>query len=152
MKELKRFRYALEGILNAIKTESHLRFHIVASFYVILFAYLGAFNCTQWCILFLTVAGVLVLELINTAVEEVCNLYTREYNKLVKRIKDIAAGAVLILSIGAVAVAFSLFISTGKLSVAFEKLTDNPLWFIPLGISVILSIIFIIFPFKTKNK
>lgn len=152
MKELRRFKYALEGIFTAVKTESHFRFHLVAAFYVFLFAYLGDFSITEWCVLLITVGSVLALELVNTALESLCDLYSKEQNPLIKRIKDIAAGAVLIFAFCAAAVAVFLFLSTGKLQSGIMRIYQNPLWFIPLGLSAAGSVIFIIFLKKNKHK
>ncbi len=152
MRELRRFKYALEGIFAAIKTESHLRFHLVAAFYVFLFAYLGDFSHTEWCILLVTVGVTLSLELLNTALESLCDLYSKEQNPLIKKIKDIAAGAVLIFALCAAAVAVFLFLVTGKLFDGIMRLINEPLWFIPLGLSALASIIFVIFPKRNNNK
>ena len=150
-KQINSFKFAFEGIFSAIKTESHLRFHFVAAFYTCIFAALGAFIPTEWTILIISVCLVIFAELVNTALEEVCDLYSKDYNPHIKRIKDVSAGAVLMLAAGAVAVAVFLFISSGNLQKAFEHLTANPLWFIPLGISAVLSVLFVGFFGKSKK-
>ena len=150
-KQIKSFKYAFEGIFSAIKTESHLRFHFVAAFYVFLFAALGEFSHTQWTVLILTVALVIFAELVNTALEEVCDLYSKDFNIHIKRIKDVSAAAVLILAFGAVAVAVFLFILSGSLECAFQKLIAAPLWFIPLGLSAVFSVYFVGF-FGRRNR
>lgn len=136
-KQLKSFKYAFEGIASAIRTESHIRFHLVAAVYVFLFAYLGDFTHTEWCILIVTVAVVLTAELFNTAMERVCDMYTTEENKNIKFIKDISAGAVLVCAIGAAVIAIILFLQTGKLMDGIEFLISR----IPLLIIVVLSAI-----------
>ena len=151
-KQLKSFGYAFEGIFSAIRTESHLRFHLVAAIYVFLFAALGEFAPCQWTSLILTVCLVIFAELVNTALEEVCDLYSTEKNPRIKRIKDVSAGAVLVLAIGACANAFFLFVVSGKLSYAFTKLSENPVWFIPLGILAVLSVLFVCFFGKKRNN
>lgn len=151
-KQLNSFRYAFEGIFSAIRTESHLRFHFVAAFYVFLFAALGEFTVTEWTTLVITVCLVIFAELVNTALEEVCDLYSKDFNLNIKRIKDVSAGAVLILSLGAAAVAVFLFLVSGNLTLAFGKLTASPLWFIPLGVSAVLSVLFVGFFGKKKKQ
>ena len=152
-KQLESFCHAFEGLWQAIRTEAHLRFHLVAGFYVFLFAFLGEFSANEWAVLILTVCSVITAELVNTAVEDLCDLYSTEENKKIKRIKDISAGAVLCFSLGAVGIALCLFIFTGKLEVAFGKLLSSPLWFIPLGASAVLSILFItLVKEKTEHK
>ena len=151
-KQLRSFGYAFEGLWGAIRTESHLRFHLVAALYVCLFAFLGEFTTSQWGVLILTICSVISAELVNTCLEDLCDLYSTEKNPKIKRIKDIAACAVLIFAIGAALIAILLFISTGKLQLAFSKLTANPLWFIPLGLSAVISAIFVIFGGKKKSE
>lgn len=142
-KQITSFGHAFEGLWEAVCTEAHLRFHLVAGFYVFLFAFLGEFTPLEWAVLILSVCSVIGAELVNTALEDLCDLYSTEKNKTIKRIKDVAAGAVLCFSIGAVAIALCLFIFTGNLEVAITKLLYAPLWFIPLGISAVLSVLFI---------
>ncbi len=150
-KQINSFRYATEGFISAVKSEGHLRFHLVAAFYVFLFAYLGEFTTTEYAVLAVTVAGVIFAELINTAIEELCDLYSTQIDKRIKRIKDISAASVLVLSIGAVAVSVWLFIITGNLWLGISKLIASPLWFVPLGISAVLSVLFIVFSGRKKK-
>ncbi len=151
-KQLKSFGYAFEGIFCAIKSEAHLRFHLVAAFYVFLFAFLGEFTPTQWAVLAVTCALVIFAELVNTAAEEICDLYSTHQNPKIKRIKDICAGAVLVLAAAACVVAVCLFLCTGKLLVATEKLTAAPLWFIPLGVSCVGAVLFVLCLGKGEKK
>ena len=150
-KQIKSFKYAFEGLFSAIKTESHLRFHLVAAFYVFFFAALGDFSLSEWTTLIITVCLVIFAELVNTALEEVCDLYSKEQNPHIKRIKDVSASAVLVLAMGAVGVAVFLFIVSGNLLLATDKIIANPLWFIPLGLSAVLSVLFVGF-FGRKEK
>lgn len=151
-KQLKSFGFAFEGIFRALNTESHLRFHFVAAFYVFLFGFLGEFSPVQWAVLSVTCALVIFAELVNTAAEEICDLYSTEYNPKIKRIKDICAGAVLTLAFAACVVAVCLFLCTGSLFIAAQKLLAAPLWFIPLGVSCIFSVLFVVFFGKGTRK
>ncbi|MBQ8000640.1 MAG: diacylglycerol kinase family protein [Ruminococcus sp.] len=151
-KQIRSFGFALSGLWNAIRTEAHLRFHLVAGVWVFIFAFLGEFSLTQWAVLCLTVSAVISAELVNTAAEDLCDLYTREQKPEIKRIKDISAAAVLVFALGAVCVAVVLFILTGNLQAGFEKLINNPVWFIPLGFLAVLSVLFVLFGGKQKNK
>lgn len=151
-KQIKSFRFAFEGIGSAIKNEAHLRFHLVAAFYVFVFAFLGNFTPLQWAVLSITVFLVISAELINTVIEELCDLYSKERNAKIKYIKDISAGAVLMLAAGSCIVAVSLFLLTGNLARAFSTLISNPLLFIPLGISALICICFVVFFGKSTKK
>ena len=108
-RQLKSFACAFRGIWDAICDESHLRFHLVAGFYVLLLAPLFGVSRLQYAVLILLIAAVLAAELINTAIEDVSDALTRQQNAFIRLAKDIAAGAVLILAIAAVAVAVLFF-------------------------------------------
>lgn len=152
-KQLHSFLCAFCGLFSAIRTESHLRFHIVAAFYVVFFAALGTFSPLHWAVLILTICAVIFAELVNTALEDLCDLYSTQYNPKIKRIKDISAGAVLVTAIASVCIAVCLFVFTGNIPIIFSKLGKEPLWLVPLGISAAASLCFLFFPGrKHKNK
>ena len=153
MKEVRSFLCAFRGIYDAVKSEAHLRFHIVAAFYVVIFAALGEFSSHEWVLLILTISMVIFAELVNTALEKLCDLYSKEKNEKIRFIKDVSAGAVLVTAIGAALVAMVLFLIEGNLLTGFEKLLTSPHSIISLILSVPLWIIFIISPYrKHKNK
>lgn len=152
-KQVSSFLCAFKGIFEAIRTESHLRFHLVAAFYVIFFGALGDFNLLGWAVLIITISIVIFAELINTAVEDLCDLYSTDYNIKIKRIKDIAAGAVLVTAVASVFVAVCLFVFTGNLLLIIYRFMAYPLLFIPLGVSVVTSLLFLLLSGrKNKNK
>lgn len=92
---------AIEGILWAVKSERHLRYHFVTALAVLLLALFFRVTALEFFLLVLAALLVIFAELINTAIETVVDLVTDEYHELAKRAKDIAAGAVLVTSIGA---------------------------------------------------
>ena len=152
-RQLKSFRNAFKGIFSAFATEGHLRFHLVAAFFVLLFAYISEMNSSQWGILLVSIGLVFAAELFNTAIELLCDLYTKDFNPIIGRIKDIAAGAVLFSAICAAGVALALFVFTGKLFYAFERLITNPIYFLPLGICAVCAFLFVLMGGrKTKKK
>ncbi len=152
-RQLKSFKNAFKGIFSAFSTESHLRFHLVAAFFVLLFAYISEMNSSQWAVLLTAIGMVFSAELFNTAIELLCDLYTKEHNPTIGKIKDIAAGAVLFSAICAAGVALALFIFTGKLFYAFERLIANPIYFLPLGICAVCAFLFVLLGGrKNKNK
>lgn len=144
-RQFKSFANAFKGIAAAFITEGHMRFHFVAAFFVLLFAYICEVNSSEWAILALTIGSVFTAELVNTAIEELCNVYTKEHNPKIGRIKDIAAGAVLVVALAAILVAVFVFILSGNLLYGIDRLLKHPLYFIPLGICAVCSVLFIIF-------
>ena len=100
-KFLRGFKFAFKGILYCIKNERNMRIHTVAMVYVLIFARFFQFTRTEYAILIITIAMVLAAEAFNTSLERIANKFGMEYNKLIEAAKDTAAGAVLILAIGA---------------------------------------------------
>ncbi len=104
IKKLKKsFSNAFLGIKSAF-TENTFRILFIIAFVVSFCIGYFPFEPTERAILILVVAVVLSLELINSQIERVLNILKPDYNKEVRKIKDISAGAVLVISIGAVAV------------------------------------------------
>lgn len=93
------FNYAFQGLKHVIINERNFRIHlIIATLIIILASYLGI-NRLEWLFIIVSIFGVLVLELVNSAIERVVDLITLEINPLAKQAKDIAATAVLLYAI-----------------------------------------------------
>ena len=108
--EIKSFSHAINGIVYAISSEKHLRFHLFAAVLVIAAGLFFAITITEWCILILSIGAVITAELINTALEQLVNLVSPQQNIIAGRVKDVAAGAVLIISIVAAIIGLMVFI------------------------------------------
>ena len=100
------FKYAWAGVRYAFVTQRNFRIHtFIGIFAVSLGAFLGI-QAMEMAIITMTCAIVMVLELINTAIESVVDLTVKQsYHELAKIAKDCAAGAVLVSAIAAVIVA-----------------------------------------------
>ncbi|MCQ4021839.1 MULTISPECIES: diacylglycerol kinase family protein [unclassified Ruminococcus] len=105
MKFLKGFMYAFKGVLYAIIHERNMRIHIVVTLYLLYFTSYYRLSPIKMSLLLIMIALVISLELVNTAVERVCNLYSTKYHRLIEIAKNVSAGAVLLASGFAVAVA-----------------------------------------------
>jgi len=92
------FKYAIAGI-RMVSQGRNFRFQLLVFVStIILGLYLGI-SSLEWCLILLFSALVLGAEALNTAIETLCDLYSREKNTQIGRVKDIAAGAVLIVSV-----------------------------------------------------
>ena len=104
------FKNARKGFRLVLKSEMNIRIHIVISFFVLLLAYYLKFSITEFCILLLTIAMVIVSEMLNTAIEfTLDSVYHNKYSRMVGMAKDISAGAVMFASIIAVFIGLLLF-------------------------------------------
>ncbi len=144
IKQTKSFLCAFKGIWYTILNESHLRFHIVATVFVIAFGIIYNLSAIEWAVLSLVFSLVMALELVNTAVERVCDLYTTDYNPLIKIAKDVSAGAVLISAIGSIGVACFIFIKPDKIMQVINVFLSNPVYIIILLLAIVLAFLFII--------
>lgn len=145
------FNYAVSGIVQALKTEPNMKIHFFIAFLVLFLSLFFNLSRVELMILLLTMAFVIVAEMINTAVEKTIDLITEEYHPLAKIVKDVAAGAVLVAAVISVVVGYLLF---------FDRIGHYPLWIInrvknsPIHltfISLILVTIIVIW-IKTTTK
>lgn len=112
MNFFKGFYYAGRGIFTACG-QRNFRFHLCVTAFVIFFAArFYSFSAERWVLLLLTCSAVLVLELVNTALEKLSDKVSPEKDPLIRVAKDCAAGAVLIAAIFAVVIGFFLFWDT----------------------------------------
>ena len=86
------FRYAVEGIIHTFRTQKHMRFHFFTVILVLSVGLLLRLGRVEMCLLFIVVSGVLVAEMMNTAIESVVDMVTQAYHPLAKLAKDIAGG------------------------------------------------------------
>ncbi len=103
------FSFAFEGIKTAFGREPNFKIHVVIASLTLVMAALLGFGSLEWLILLFTISLVLILELINTALEAIVNLVSPEIKEEARIAKDVSAGAVLISAITAIIVAFILF-------------------------------------------
>jgi len=100
-----RLGFALAGILDTLRSENSFRFHVAAACAVLaVLAYLRP-PPFWWAIIVLTVMLVLAAELLNTAMEHLADHLHPEQHPRIRMVKDCAAGAVLVVSLGALCVA-----------------------------------------------
>lgn len=93
---------AFDGIVDLIKSENNAKIHLVSTIVVIIVGLKLQFLAIEWLWISLAIAGVWVAELINTAIEKLTDLVSPEINPIAKKVKDYAAGAVLVMAIWAI--------------------------------------------------
>ena len=102
---------AFRGIKISIASERNLKMQLTILILVLILGWLLKFSPLDWIIIVLTSVGVLAVEMMNTAIEMTVDMFCHnEFNLLAKKAKDIAAGAVLIVSIGAIIIGFIVII------------------------------------------
>ena len=92
--------FALTGILTAFKEERNMRKHAVSAILAILAGLIFRISAIEWLFLLLAVFLVITFEIINSAIENVVDLASNyHFSMLAKNAKDMAAGAVLVVSL-----------------------------------------------------
>jgi len=104
------FKAAFAGLYQAFKSEAHLKLHLIIAVLVIAAGFYFSISKTEWFAVGICIALVIALELINSAIEKMCDLYSKEYDVRIKYIKDVAAAAVLVASIFAAIVGVVIFL------------------------------------------
>ena len=100
---IKKFKPAIEGLIVAFKDKSCL-IQILLAFIALIFAILLDFNYLEMIVVLLCIGLVIVSEIINTALETLCNKVEINEEPLIKKAKDLAAGAVLLACLVAIIV------------------------------------------------
>ena len=104
------FKHAFDGFIYAVRTQPNFRFHLLATFVVILLGIYFSVSPFEWLILVFTINTVLVAEMVNTSIEAMVDLITLERRVDAKIAKDVASAMVLISAILAVIVALIIFL------------------------------------------
>ncbi len=124
MKELLRkhtisFKNAFSGLYWAVRTQPNFRVHLVLSSIAIVLSTYFHINRIEWSIILFTIVLGLSAELVNTSIESMTDLITKEWRQEAKIAKDVSAGMMLTVAIGAVGVA--LFIFSPYISILFSS-------------------------------
>ncbi len=109
-KKLRSFKYALTGIAIAWREEFNFRFDVVWAFLTLGLAWFLRLSETEFLVILFMIGFVLTAETFNTALEELCDKFQPTHDPHIGKIKDLAAGAVLISSITAFIVGCVIFI------------------------------------------
>jgi diacylglycerol kinase (ATP) len=103
------FNFAIEGLIHVLRTQRNMRIHFAVAVLVIVLAVVVGVSRIELIALLISIAFVLIAEMINTAIEGAIDAATTSFDPMAKLAKDIAAGAVLIAALNAVAVGYLVF-------------------------------------------
>ena len=103
--------FALTGIFTVIKEERNMRKHAVTSLLVVLAGFVFQVSRIEWLFLLLSIFLVIAFEILNSAIENVVDLASHyHFSMLAKKAKDMAAGAVLVVSLFAAVTGLIIFV------------------------------------------
>lgn len=109
-KFLKSFVYSFNGLCYAFKTQLNFRVHCLATVLVVLLGFYTKLNYYEWLWVAVAIALVIILELINTAIEILVDLVSPQQNFKAGAIKDLASAAVLIGGLMALIIGLIIFV------------------------------------------
>ncbi len=109
-REAESFACAFRGIGALLKSEVHARFHLAATVAALALGWWFEISAGEWIAVILSIGLVWTAEALNTAIEYVADLAHPDEHPEVKKLKDLAAAAVLFASLGALAVGLIVFV------------------------------------------
>ncbi|OIP58137.1 MAG: diacylglycerol kinase [Candidatus Levybacteria bacterium CG_4_10_14_0_2_um_filter_36_16] len=107
---LQSFHHAWAGVVFAVKNNQNIRIHFIIAVLVVIVGFVLNVSAFEIGILGVMILFVFSAEMINTAIEEMTNLITREHRAEAKIAKDVSAGMVLVVSVGAAMVGILVFL------------------------------------------
>ncbi|WP_313963382.1 diacylglycerol kinase [uncultured Streptococcus sp.] len=103
--------FALTGIFTAFKEEKNMRSHVLSALAAIIAGLIFRISAMEWLFLLLSIFLVIAFEIMNSAVENVVDLASDyHFSMRAKNAKDMAAGAVLVVSVFAVITGLIIFL------------------------------------------
>ncbi|MBN1527335.1 MAG: diacylglycerol kinase [Candidatus Omnitrophica bacterium] len=136
------FNAAIEGFIYVLKTQRNMRVHFLIAVLVVLLAIVLNFSALHIGILCITIMFVLVSEMLNTAIELIVDMVQSEFHPIARIIKDVSAGAVLLVAFNALIVGYVLFAKTIPLNieVGVERLRESPWHLTFMSIILVLAL------------
>lgn len=103
-KNLRSFRYALAGIRDLFLLENNAKIHLLAAGAVLFVGFWLDLSRWEWAIILTQIGLVWMAEAFNTALEKLADVVSPGYHPQIKAVKDLSAGAVLLVVVVAVVV------------------------------------------------
>jgi len=106
----KSFKYAVKGLFLVMRDEQNFRVHIVFALIALGFSWFYQITQMEWIVVVLLISLVMLMEVINSAIERVTDVLKPRINDFVMEIKDIMAAAVMLASFVAIIIGLIIFI------------------------------------------
>lgn len=107
---LKSFRFAFDGFKVLFQEEHNARIHLVAALFAIVLGWFLKISPMEWLAVIIVIGLVFITEIINSSIENIADFISPEKHPQIKRIKDLAAAAVLLSAIISIIVALVVFL------------------------------------------
>ena len=107
---LKSVGYALKGAILLVKTEASIKIQVFIAIVVTAAGFYFNISTLEWIIQIFAIGMVLGIEGLNTAIEKIADYVQPEFDKKIGFIKDISAGAVMLVSMAAAIIGLIIYI------------------------------------------
>ncbi|MCR4950944.1 MAG: diacylglycerol kinase family protein [Solobacterium sp.] len=104
-----KFENAFRGLMDGLCDHS-IRTQFILAFCALTAGFVLKLNLTEWLVVIVCMGLVICSEMLNTCIEQVCDLYDANENEKIRRIKDLGAGAVLMASLTALVCALLILL------------------------------------------
>lgn len=109
MNLIKSFGFAFNGIKLCLK-EPNFKIHLFCALLATILGFLLRISNIEWLVVLICITLVLAFEMLNTAIEHLCNVVSPTFNPVIKIIKDVSAAAVLVVALMATVCGAIIFI------------------------------------------
>lgn len=106
---LRSFRFAASGLWRLLREEPNARLHLVAALLAVILGIFVRLTRLEWAVIALAIFGVFSAEALNSALERLADVVSPDHQPMIGAAKDLAAAAVLLVSLGALIVGSLLF-------------------------------------------
>lgn len=107
---IKSVGFAVRGALLLIRTEASIKIQVFLGIVVTIAGFYFEISPTEWIFQVLAVSLVVGIEGANTAIEKLCDFVHPDFDKRIGFIKDVSAGAVMFVSVGAIIVGLIIYL------------------------------------------
>nr|WP_321410995.1 diacylglycerol kinase family protein [uncultured Carboxylicivirga sp.] len=107
---LESFKYAFKGMYILFKDEANARIHLIAAVLAVVLGLFLKLNVNEWFWIVLAIILVFIMELVNTAIENLADAFSKDYNTLLGKAKDLGAAATLLAAFFAIIIALFVFV------------------------------------------
>lgn len=108
-KLIKSFGWAMNGLRTVWREEVNFRIEVGVATTVVLFGVRLDFSVPEWIIIIGCIGAVLSAEMVNTAIEDLCNKVEPKADPAIKKIKDVMGGFVLVVCLASVSIGLVIF-------------------------------------------
>ena len=109
-KRMLSFKYAFLGVATLFRETPNAVIHLILAISAILMGFMFSISTAEWLAVTVVIGLVLALEAVNTSIETLADLVSKERNATIKKVKDLAAAGVLLAAVAALAVGVLVFL------------------------------------------